>query len=31
VLIAIVTGFLLALPAAFLFAGGMIWWRRRRA
>jgi ABC-type uncharacterized transport system involved in gliding motility auxiliary subunit len=30
-LIAIVTGFLLALPAAFLFAGGMIWWRRRRA
>lgn len=23
-------GFLLLLPAAFLFAGGMIWWRRRR-
>ncbi|HXV06572.1 MAG TPA: GldG family protein [Burkholderiales bacterium] len=30
-LIAIVTAFLLALPAAFLFAGGAIWWRRRRA
>jgi ABC-type uncharacterized transport system involved in gliding motility auxiliary subunit len=31
VLIAIATGSLLALPAAFLLAGGMIWWRRRRA
>jgi hypothetical protein len=30
-LIAIATAFLLALPAAFLFAGGTIWWRRRRA
>jgi len=30
-LIAILTGFLLVLPAAFLFAGGTIWWRRRRA
>jgi ABC-type uncharacterized transport system involved in gliding motility auxiliary subunit len=24
-------GFLLLLPALFLFAGGMIWWRRRKA
>lgn len=24
-------GFLLLLPAAFLFTGGMVWWRRRRA
>jgi ABC-type uncharacterized transport system involved in gliding motility auxiliary subunit len=24
-------GFLFALPGAFLFTGGMIWWRRRRA
>jgi ABC-type uncharacterized transport system involved in gliding motility auxiliary subunit len=24
-------GFLLLLPAAFLFTGGMIWWRRRKA
>lgn len=23
-------GFLIVLPAAFLFAGGMIWWRRRQ-
>ena len=30
-LIAMVIGFLLALPGAFLLAGGMIWWRRRRA
>ena len=30
-LIAIATGSLLALPAGFLLAGGMIWWRRRRA
>ncbi len=27
---AIAMGFLVVLPAAFLFAGGMIWWRRRR-
>jgi ABC-type uncharacterized transport system involved in gliding motility auxiliary subunit len=27
----IVVGFLLLLPAAFLFAGGIIWWRRRKA
>jgi ABC-type uncharacterized transport system involved in gliding motility auxiliary subunit len=26
----IAIGFLVFLPAAFLFAGGMIWWRRRR-
>jgi hypothetical protein len=26
-----VGGFLLLLPALFLFAGGMIWWRRRKA
>jgi ABC-type uncharacterized transport system involved in gliding motility auxiliary subunit len=26
----IAIGFLVVLPAAFLFAGGMIWWRRRR-
>ncbi len=26
----IAIGFLLFVPAAFLFAGGMIWWRRRR-
>ncbi|HZR02710.1 MAG TPA: GldG family protein [Burkholderiales bacterium] len=26
-----VVGFLLLLPLAFLFAGGMIWWKRRRA
>jgi ABC-type uncharacterized transport system involved in gliding motility auxiliary subunit len=24
-------GFLLLLPAAFLFTGGMVWWRRRKA
>ena len=30
-LTSIVVGFLLLLPAAFLFAGGMIWWRRRKA
>lgn len=24
-------GFLILLPAAFLFAGGMIWWRRRQS
>ena len=24
-------GFLVALPLAFLFAGGVIWWRRRKA
>jgi hypothetical protein len=29
-LAAVSIGFLLLLPAAFLFAGGMIWWRRRR-
>jgi ABC-type uncharacterized transport system involved in gliding motility auxiliary subunit len=27
----IAVGFQLLLPAAFLFAGGMIWWRRRQA
>jgi len=27
----IAIGFLAVLPVAFLFAGGMIWWRRRRA
>jgi ABC-type uncharacterized transport system involved in gliding motility auxiliary subunit len=27
----IALGFLLLVPAAFLFAGGLIWWRRRRA
>jgi ABC-type uncharacterized transport system involved in gliding motility auxiliary subunit len=26
-----VVGFLFMLPALFLFAGGMIWWRRRKA
>jgi len=30
-LTSIVIGFLLLLPAAFLVAGGMIWWRRRKA
>jgi hypothetical protein len=24
-------GYLLVLPAAFLFTGGMVWWRRRKA
>jgi hypothetical protein len=24
-------GFLILLPAAFLFTGGMVWWRRRKA
>ena len=27
----IAIGFLIVLPAAFLFTGGMIWWRRRKA
>jgi ABC-type uncharacterized transport system involved in gliding motility auxiliary subunit len=27
----VLVGFLILLPAALLFAGGMIWWRRRRA
>ena len=26
----IVIGFLIALPIAFLVAGGLVWWRRRR-